>query len=148
MVWKCPICNTENSDSEIFCKECGWGKESVTLPPPAPVPAPSTSYPRAALVQLDSLDRIDVTGGKILGRGPDCDVIIPSIYISRHHAKITFERGSYFIEDLHSVNGTIVNNKILQPRNGKLQLERGDLIKLGPIRFRVVITQSYSSDDS
>lgn len=47
----------------------------------------------------------------ILGRHPECDVHIDDGSVSRHHAQVTFEGGQYFVNDLNSRNGTLLNNQ-------------------------------------
>lgn len=49
-------------------------------------------------------------------------------YISRHHAWILFIKGSYFVEDLGSTNGTLLNGDVLSERK---QIFPGDRIKFG-----------------
>lgn len=52
----------------------------------------------------------------VLGRHPECDVHIDDGSVSRHHAQVTFEGGHYFISDLNSRNGTLLNSQqIHQP---------------------------------
>ncbi|MCW5803934.1 MAG: FHA domain-containing protein [Deltaproteobacteria bacterium] len=45
-----------------------------------------------------------------LGSGPDCDVIVPSPYVSRHHLTIERRREGLRIED-HSKNGTYIESR-------------------------------------
>ncbi len=47
----------------------------------------------------------------VLGRSNDCDVILSTEEISRHHAKIFIKEGAYIIADLKSLNGTYVNRQ-------------------------------------
>jgi serine phosphatase RsbU (regulator of sigma subunit)/pSer/pThr/pTyr-binding forkhead associated (FHA) protein len=47
----------------------------------------------------------------VLGRNPDCQVVIPITSVSREHAAIVRRQGRYYIEDLQSRNGTFVNNQ-------------------------------------
>ncbi|WP_229428978.1 HD domain-containing phosphohydrolase [Massilia sp. ST3] len=59
----------------------------------------------------------------VLGRGPqdaladDKNVCIPEQTISRRHARIRRRGATYFIEDLHSRNGTFVDGERLAPGN-------------------------------
>lgn len=56
----------------------------------------------------------------VLGRHPDCDIILDQGAVSRQHAQITFIDGQYVIEDLKSRNGTLVNGQLVlapQPLN-------------------------------
>ncbi|MBN2581398.1 MAG: SpoIIE family protein phosphatase [Pirellulales bacterium] len=61
----------------------------------------------------------------ILGRHPECDIVLESAAVSRQHAKITFHEGRYTLEDLHSRNGTYVNGQLL---SGPWQLSENDEI--------------------
>jgi len=50
----------------------------------------------------------------ILGRGSDCDIIIPDRQVSRHHSHIFSGSQGTMVEDLGSKNGTYVNGDLLQ----------------------------------
>lgn len=66
-----------------------------------------------------------------IGRWEDNDIVIDDRWISRYHARIRRERDQYFLEDLGSKNGTIVNGqRIVQP----VALSDGDEIQLTPLR--------------
>ena len=52
----------------------------------------------------------------VLGRHPDCDVVLESGAVSRQHARIINVDGSFYIEDLHSRNGTFHNGRSVQDR--------------------------------
>ena len=45
----------------------------------------------------------------IVGRHPECDIVLEVAAVSRQHAKIIREMGSYLLEDLGSRNGTLLN---------------------------------------
>lgn len=47
----------------------------------------------------------------VLGRSPDCEVVLDVAAVSRHHAVITMEEDRFFIEDMGSRNGTFVNGQ-------------------------------------
>ncbi len=45
-----------------------------------------------------------------IGRDPSNQVVIPDdTFTSRHHAWITYEEGDFWLEDLGSTNGTLLN---------------------------------------
>jgi len=50
----------------------------------------------------------------ILGRGSDCDIIIPMRQVSRHHTRIFSTQQGTMVEDLGSKNGTYVNGGLIQ----------------------------------
>lgn len=60
-----------------------------------------------------------------IGRDANCDVVLPHISVSKHHADIVFENGCYYIVDNNSTNGIIINNR---PISGKVRLHEKDVI--------------------
>jgi hypothetical protein len=67
-----------------------------------------------------------------IGRHPDCEVPIDSMEASRHHARISLIDDAWFVEDLHSRNGTLVNG---EPVQGRQKLHDGDRIFVGDTAF-------------
>lgn len=64
----------------------------------------------------------------IIGRNPKCHLPLADPYASSQHARIFFQDGGIFIEDLDSTNGTFVNGiRVLDP----LALEDGAQIQIG-----------------
>jgi pSer/pThr/pTyr-binding forkhead associated (FHA) protein len=57
--------------------------------------------------------------------------------VSRYHAHLNFVEGRWYVEDLQSANGTMVNGKRIQERTF---LKDGDLINFGDERvvFNIV----------
>jgi hypothetical protein len=49
----------------------------------------------------------------VIGRGADADVRLLHNKISRHHARVAYEKGQWCIEDLRSRNGTYMNGELL-----------------------------------
>src|SRR5947199_147917 len=63
----------------------------------------------------------------VLGRNPDCAVVIPVTSVSREHAQILRVGGKFFIEDKQSRNGTFVNNQAI---NSRTPLKNNDRIRI------------------
>ena len=63
----------------------------------------------------------------VMGRHPNCQIVLDNAAVSRHHAQVVFEGGRYFIEDLNSRNGTFLNE---QPITGKVALNHGDRLRI------------------
>lgn len=63
------------------------------------------------------------------GRDPDNDIQVPLTTVSRQHARIFFEQGDYFLEDLNSTHGTKHNDTHLGKHEKKL-LRDGDEISI------------------
>lgn len=62
-----------------------------------------------------------------LGRDADSDICLTSRSISRRHARAFISDGKWFLEDLNSHNGTLVNgNRINEP----VEMREGDTIRL------------------
>ena len=68
-----------------------------------------------------------------VGRAPDNDIIIGDPATSGRHCRIEVRSGAYWISDLGSTNGTLVNGEPIIDK----QLEHGDVISIGQntIRF-------------
>ena len=64
-----------------------------------------------------------------LGRGDECDVVVPERQISRVHMRIRREATGYFLEDLGSKNGTFINGRQVLSGAPAL-LQDGDEIQL------------------
>jgi serine phosphatase RsbU (regulator of sigma subunit)/pSer/pThr/pTyr-binding forkhead associated (FHA) protein len=63
-----------------------------------------------------------------IGRARDTDIAIPDQWLSRYHAEIRRRDDEYYIADLGSKNGTLVNDVRLA---GEQRLTPGDRINLG-----------------
>jgi serine phosphatase RsbU (regulator of sigma subunit)/pSer/pThr/pTyr-binding forkhead associated (FHA) protein len=63
----------------------------------------------------------------VLGRNPECGIVIPVTSVSREHAQILRVHGKYFIEDKQSRNGTFVNNQAI---NARTALKNNDRIRI------------------
>jgi len=63
----------------------------------------------------------------VMGRHPDCDIVLDAASVSRQHAQIVREGDQFFVEDLHSRNGTFVNGRAIQ---GRHPLADGDRLKI------------------
>ena len=68
----------------------------------------------------------------VLGRHPDCDVVIEAEAVSRRHAQILLVEDQYYLEDLDSRNGTFLNSRELTSR---ATLSDGDEICVCDVSF-------------
>ena len=73
----------------------------------------------------------------IIGRGDESNLQLKNRGISRQHASVLHENGSFVIEDSGSLNGIKVNNH----KVGRIVLEEGDTIKLGGTTFSFHLQQ-------
>lgn len=72
-----------------------------------------------------------------VGREPDCDIVIDSPQISRHHAELLWENSQLKIKDLGSTNGVFVNGQKVQ----ESFLHNGDKILFGNQMYFKIIYQ-------
>ena len=90
----------------------------------------------AFLVARDGPDagkRYDLDGEEwIVGRHPDCHVVVDVGAVSRHHAKLSRDGEAFFVEDLKSRNHTYVNEEQVA---GRRQLQHGDRVSLCDVSF-------------
>jgi len=63
----------------------------------------------------------------LIGRGPECDIVVPDRQISRQHARITRTRDAVLVEDLGSKNGTHVNGVRIE---APTRLQDGDVVQV------------------
>ncbi len=82
---------------------------------------------------LKAGSRYDLFGGLSIGRSAEADVQIEDRYASGLHARIYSQRGNFYVEDLKSTNGTLLNEADLA---GEAELVSGDMIRIGDTEFR------------
>ena len=78
----------------------------------------------------ESFRSVSLDGEKsswLIGRDPNCDIVLKASQISRRHAMISLEDGEFFIEDCNSSLGVFVNeSKITE----KTKIAVGNLLRL------------------
>jgi phosphoserine phosphatase RsbU/P len=85
--------------------------------------------PRAEAVERDCVD-----GPLTIGRAAGADIVIADASLSRQHARLVRDAGSWVIEDLGARNGTYVNGQRIERR---CPLAAGDEIQLGDTIVRI-----------
>lgn len=68
----------------------------------------------------------------VLGRHPYCEIVLDQGAVSREHARILHEGDSFYLEDLHSRNGTFLNGR---PIDQKEPIHDGDEIRICDLVF-------------
>lgn len=76
-----------------------------------------------------------------IGRAPDVEIVLQDEVASRHHARILSDASGTEIEDLHSTNGTYVNNQKID----RCRLQDGDLITIGDTLLKYTIQSEAES---
>ena len=72
--------------------------------------------------------------GTVIGRGNQCDIVIPGTHLSRRHVEINIEGNHLRIKDLGSANGTYLN----ELRVDNATANNGDRLRLDVYSFRIV----------
>jgi serine/threonine-protein kinase len=136
----CVNCGRDLAPDDVFCAYCG-----------ARQPAKRTT---AKLIVLGTNEMaaqfaLNAEGESLIGRmdpnrgiRPEVDLskYDPAARVSRRHAKIVAQGSQFYIEDLGSANGTVLNGsqKLSQ---GKLHpLNSGDELKLGETTLKFVVS--------
>jgi hypothetical protein len=81
--------------------------------------------------------RVALRQRTLIGRSEDNDVCLPSPYLSRHHAVIVGTPQGYYLVDLNSVNGVLVNGQRIE----RSALCDEDVLGLGPFRLKVQVPE-------
>lgn len=71
----------------------------------------------------------------VIGRDPNCDVVLENIFVSRFHARISACEGGYELTDLDSRNGIEVDG---EPVTGTVMLPGGSTFTIGPFQIRII----------
>jgi serine/threonine-protein kinase len=143
----CGFCGKSISAEDVFCPHCGARQ---------PIAAASASLRAAratARLVVTGTTELDATfllnkETNLVGRTdpqsnifPDIDLsrFDPETKISRRHARIWREGDTFLLEDLGSVNGTVVNDAVrLGPRQPR-PLANGDRLRLGETMLHFLI---------
>jgi len=151
----CKKCGCENKDMDKFCQKCGADLASslkaentkafdaiIEEYEEAKVDAEEVPEGGAVLIvkkgpmvgQKFLLNKDKITIGRNLGS----DIFLDDITVSRGHAEIDFDLKGAILKDLGSLNGTYVNNKLVE----KAKLKNKDEIQIG--RFKLVFLNKQS----
>lgn len=138
----CARCGAINADDHRFCKDCGGPLTSSEVNDDTIIIQLLEGHRNVnpAVGRIARLWLLDLTGEHvervyelsdeqvIVGRRDDCAVCLSGNTISRRHTQIRHLDGQYFIADLGSTNGTLLNGEALV---GEEQLRDRDEIGVG-----------------
>ena len=96
----------------------------------------------AGLIVLDAAESSLVPGAALslepassLGRVAGNTIVVDDPHTSARHAELRFARGQWWLRDLGSSNGTLLND---EPVRAVVGVRPGDVIQCGRVRFRFV----------
>jgi hypothetical protein len=84
--------------------------------------------------------RIALGQRTLIGRSEHNDVCLPSPYLSRHHAVIVGTPEGYYVVDLSSVNGVLLNGQRIE----RAVLCDEDVLGIGPFRLKVQMPEALT----
>ncbi len=75
-----------------------------------------------------------------IGRGPEADLRVPETlrFVSSQHAEVLKKEAGFFIRDLKSTNGTLVNNQLIQPEQ-YYPIGNESIIRIGDDNFGISV---------
>ncbi|MBK6734073.1 MAG: FHA domain-containing protein [bacterium] len=103
--------------------------------PPATIAAwtQQLAMPKAGVDSTAFTATVPTDGEVLLGRAPECDVVVDDPLVSWHHARIVARGGAWEVHDLGSSNGTFVNGDPIR----QAVIGAADELALGPVRIRL-----------
>lgn len=140
----CGNCGQKISSDDLFCAHCGFRQ-----------PLPGAGNAMRVIAKLIIMAGADAATSFILDKDtnligrvdphtgifPEVDLSSydPETKVSRRHARVYREGGQFLVEDLSSVNGTIVNGSFkLYPKQPRV-LQNGDELRLGETVLKFVV---------
>ena len=88
---------------------------------------------------LEAGTRFDVFGGVTLGRSSDADIAFTDRYASGLHARLYPRGDRYFLEDMNSTNGTLLDDGAV---TSDAEVRDGSMIEIGDTAFRFELDRS------
>lgn len=145
----CGFCGGRIAADDVFCAHCGARQPLVPTGQSAML---HTVRPTAKLVVTGTTE-LDASfilqkESNLLGRTDPHSNIFPEIdlsrfdpetKVSRRHARIWLEGETFLVEDLGSVNGTVINDSVrLAPRQPRV-LDSGDKLRVGETTLHFLV---------
>ena len=81
----------------------------------------------------------------IVGRGEDCDIRVLDTSVSRRHVRIEKVQDAFFVLDMHSTNGSFVNDT-QSIAGDPIPMRDGDYLRAGNCIFRYLASGNVESD--
>jgi len=131
--------NDELPEEDVLQEELAAGEGMVVTPDDLP-------HARLVLMRqgVETEEVFEIRGDAVIGRfdevvGPvDIDLapIDEGRYISRRHAEIRHDDGTWLLKDLGSSNGTFIKGEDdFEQINGEIEMFDGQIVSFGNIRF-------------
>ena len=106
-----------------------------------------TSYMNMTLRWTSDGDQhsMDISATKhlLIGRQPECDIILSDPHVSRQHAVIFFENGHFHLHNLSQTNPIIFNDRWALAHDQNVPLRTGDSFDIGRVRLDVADVEPF-----
>jgi pSer/pThr/pTyr-binding forkhead associated (FHA) protein len=157
----CAQCGHQNAGDSHFCARCGAELRAASGPP-----TDQTTTISIAGIEVDEHDEVAGELGEALpdgfalmvvqrgpnagsrflldkevttaGRGPESDIFLDDVTVSRRHATFTREAEGFVVADVGSLNGTYLNRERIE----KARVGNGDEVQIG--KFRLMFFTSFT----
>ncbi|HEU0163606.1 MAG TPA: FHA domain-containing protein [Thermomicrobiales bacterium] len=114
----------------------------ATVPGASIIPASASASPVISMLEVldpaqSSLrrgERIPLDLYSTIGRRQDNSIVLDDTFVSNRHAEIVYDGGSWWLEDIGSTNGTIVNDVRATSR---IPIGPGDIVQFGRVVTRM-----------
>jgi serine/threonine-protein kinase len=143
----CGFCGGRIAADDVFCAHCGAKQPLANASAALRAARATAKLVVAGTTELDASFQLHKENN-LVGRSDPHSNIFPEIdlskfdpetKISRRHARIWREGDTFLVEDLGSVNGTVINDSVrLGPRQPRA-LENGDKLRLGETTLHFLI---------
>jgi hypothetical protein len=145
----CPECGFQNPEAANYCSKCGallireepGDHTTMTFTPDEEVEEEGLSL---ADLRIEGPALVVRSGGgragetfalehdrTSLGRGPECEIFLDDVTVSRRHSVITRGSDGFTLHDEGSLNGTYVNRRRVE----SAKLEDGDEVQIGKYKL-------------
>lgn len=101
-------------------------------------------------VPTDLCQKTFTQSGGVIGRGEDCDWVIPDRkrHLSSHHAMISYREGAYYLTDTSSngIHDCVSGSRLI--KGEALRIETGSIYGLGDFEIHARLSQGGASFDA
>ncbi|MDB4957762.1 MAG: domain containing protein [Myxococcales bacterium] len=131
----CPVCKQRPAEVGVLCEECREELSSPLHITPEQIQVRNVRPTGAALIDLWGRPQ-PLEARTLIGRqidSPGIAVLEPSV--SRHHAHLTFDNGTWTLRDLGSANGTFQDDRLIE---AAVTVHDSNRIRFGHIAFYLI----------
>jgi len=124
----CDNCGSQNAASVLYCDSCGVRRYKAKI----------------RIVDQNGVDKTLhlFDQDHFVGRSKTCDIFLDDVGASRRHARIYHENNGFFVEDLESKNGILLNGD----KKTKAQLSNYDCIQIGETSLHFYLSNNNATE--